>query len=478
MIRGLSVSALLKFVISALAVAVVVVLALGAWDSGSRVAATNRIAAVADVSSPLFTALHNLRIDRASSFRDLNADKQLTALNPQLRDARAAEVPALQAALAALRSVDLPDRDAVIAGLDQAVKKLVALHEESAPAMLRPKAERRPGIAQDMFNTANGLLETLDKLSSRLTRSVKLEDAFIDELLELKQLAWIVRNAGGDASVMISNTLGGQPLPADAFVKYTSHVSKLETAWAALEELAAGLPLPARFTEAVEKTKREFFAPDFVALRANNLKALIAGEKINYTPEQWALVTVPKLAIVLGVAEAALDVAKEHAAQQNAAALRKLALELSLLVAAVAFAGGMMLMVSRRVTGPLGMLQEAMLKLAGGDLTAEVSFAGRKDEIGALASAMSVFKGNMVEADRLRTEQKEVETRAAALRRGEMQRLADEFQKAVGNIVAQVSTSSSELEVAAGTLTKNAETTQRLSGVVASASEEASAQAA
>jgi methyl-accepting chemotaxis protein len=55
-----------------------------------------------------------------------------------------------------------------------------------------------------------------------------------------------------------------------------------------------------------------------------------------------------------------------------------------------------------------------------------------------------------------------------------MQRLADEFQSAVGHIVDTVSTASTGLESAARTLTKTAETTQQLSGVVASASEDAS----
>src|SRR4029078_12115424 len=101
-------------------------------------------------------------------------------------------------------------------------------------------------------------------------------------------------------------------------------------------------------------------------------------------------------------------------------------------------------------------------------------FVGRKDEIGALGQAMQAFKDSMIEADRLRAEQKENEARASAERKGAMHKLANEFEKAVGHIVETVSPASPELEAAAGTLTKTAETTQQLSGVVSSASEEAS----
>ena len=64
--------------------------------------------------------------------------------------------------------------------------------------------------------------------------------------------------------------------------------------------------------------------------------------------------------------------------------------------------------------------------------------------------------------------------RASAARRAELIRFADEFEAAVGAIVANVSASAVQLEAAAGTLTRTAETTQSLSSQVAGASEEAS----
>jgi methyl-accepting chemotaxis protein len=392
MLNRLSINTILNSVIATLAAAVVTVLALSAWSSWTRLNAINRIVAAADASAYMFTALHNLRVDRASGFRDLNADRQFTAMTPLLREAREAEMPALKSAVIALNATDFPERQAAVAGLDQGIKKLTALHEESAAAILRPKAERRPGLAQEHFDTTNALIAMLDKLSSQVTKSVKLQDAYIDQLMELKQLAWVARNGGGDASVMLSNALGGVPLPPDAMLKHTAYLSKLDTAWAALEDVAAGLPLPARFSDAVAKAKREFFAPDFAELRAKVIKALIAKEKVDIQQADWARMSVSKLASLLGVAEAALDVAKDHAAAARASAMRMLGLELALLIAAIVLAAAMMLVVSRRVTGPLGEMQGAMMKLAGGDFGVVVPGLERKDEIGAMANAVERFK--------------------------------------------------------------------------------------
>ena len=392
MFNKISVNLLLKSVISTLAVAVMITLPLSAWNSWTRLAAVNRIAAVAEVSGYLFTALHNLRVDRASSYRDLLSDRQITVLAPLLTKTRDAEMPALKSALIALQATSFPGKESAIAMLGPAITKLTSLHEESVPAFAMPKAARRQGLAQEFNTTANALMESLDKLSSELTRSVKLEDSFIDQLMNLKQLAWVARNSGGDASVMISNALGGIPIPPDAMLKYTANVSKLETAWSALEDIASGLPLPPSFGAAIDKAKREFLGRDYVDLRMKTLKALIAGEAVNVKVDEWATMSVDKLSSLLGVAETSLNISKEYAANQRAKALWEMWVQLGLLFVTVISAVAMLLVVSRRVTGPLRQIQGAMLKVAAGDFTVVLPGLDRKDEIGDVANAVERFK--------------------------------------------------------------------------------------
>ena len=78
MLSRISVNVLLKSVISALALGVVVLLGIGAWSSWNRVAAATRIHAVAEASGYLFTALHNLRVDRATTIRELSSEQPVT----------------------------------------------------------------------------------------------------------------------------------------------------------------------------------------------------------------------------------------------------------------------------------------------------------------------------------------------------------------------------------------------------------------
>ncbi|HXW27752.1 MAG TPA: methyl-accepting chemotaxis protein [Xanthobacteraceae bacterium] len=119
-------------------------------------------------------------------------------------------------------------------------------------------------------------------------------------------------------------------------------------------------------------------------------------------------------------------------------------------------------------------LAAAMMRIADGDLDVMVPYAAQSDEVGVMAKAVEVFKANATERIRLEAERDEAAVRSASERKNELQRLAADFQAAVGNIVDTVSSTANELEAAASALTQTAETTQQLSATVAHASEDAS----
>jgi len=130
--------------------------------------------------------------------------------------------------------------------------------------------------------------------------------------------------------------------------------------------------------------------------------------------------------------------------------------------------------IARGITRPLQRMTIAMKELARGKLDVEVPGIGRRDEVGEMAEAVEIFKSNAAARQGLEAEQKEAETHAVARRKADMHKLADDFESAVGEIIETVSSSSTELEASAGTLTASAERAQELTIMVAAASEEAS----
>jgi methyl-accepting chemotaxis protein len=165
--------------------------------------------------------------------------------------------------------------------------------------------------------------------------------------------------------------------------------------------------------------------------------------------------------------------AEESREVQDSISLLKLVLWV-LLAAGIGFGGTIALFTSRSIAAPIRGMTSAMGKLAGGDASTAIPCVGRTDEVGEMANAVQVFKENMIEAERLRAEQAQAEARAAAQHKADMHKLAGQFEEAVGEIVKTLSSSSTELEAAARTLSKTAENTQDLSSMVSAASEEAS----
>jgi methyl-accepting chemotaxis protein len=132
------------------------------------------------------------------------------------------------------------------------------------------------------------------------------------------------------------------------------------------------------------------------------------------------------------------------------------------------------LLLGRAISQPISAMTSALTKLASGDFNVALPGLDRHDEIGEMAGAARIFKDNMIETERLRAEQLADQQAQSLQRRDERLRLASGFQDAVGSIVDKLSSEATELEAAASTLTRTAETTLELSGVVSDASSEAS----
>ncbi len=126
------------------------------------------------------------------------------------------------------------------------------------------------------------------------------------------------------------------------------------------------------------------------------------------------------------------------------------------------------------ISKPLRMMVDLLQSLANGKYEIDIHSTERKDEIGDVAKTALVFKENGLAKIRMEAEQNEAEARIATQRKADMHRLADDFESAVGEIIHVVSSASTELEASANTLTSTAERSQRVSTMVAAASEEAS----
>ena len=143
----------------------------------------------------------------------------------------------------------------------------------------------------------------------------------------------------------------------------------------------------------------------------------------------------------------------------------------------VAFVGIVVsFLIGRNISRPVVAMSTAMRELAVGNFEVQLPGLDRGDEVGQMAHAIEDFKVQAIaKAERETAEREQKNRELAAARRAELHSLAERFETAVGNIIENVGSASSELENSAVILTKSSAATQQLSTVVAAASEETSA---
>ena len=151
-------------------------------------------------------------------------------------------------------------------------------------------------------------------------------------------------------------------------------------------------------------------------------------------------------------------------------------LTLTAILLVVAFAGIVVsFLIGRNISRPVVAMSKAMRELAVGNFEVQLPGLDRRDEVGQMACAVEEFKVQaLVKAERETSEREEKNRELATQRRIELHSLAESFETAVGNIIENVGSASSELEHSAVILTKSSAATQQLSTVVATASEETS----
>ena len=143
------------------------------------------------------------------------------------------------------------------------------------------------------------------------------------------------------------------------------------------------------------------------------------------------------------------------------------------LVAAAAIASVLGYMLVRSIARPLGRMTGAMRLLAARDMSAVIEGLGRRDEIGAMADAVQVFKDNMIRADGLAASQAE-DRQNKERRAAHLDVLVGSFEGRVGQTVGALAGASSEMETTARAMTAAATQTNQQAAAVAAAAHQTS----
>lgn len=133
-------------------------------------------------------------------------------------------------------------------------------------------------------------------------------------------------------------------------------------------------------------------------------------------------------------------------------------------------------MIGRGISQPVVEMSAAMRELGSGNFAVRLPGTERRDEVGQMARAVDEFKAQAMAKAQAETAERDQKKREQEIvRKAEFERLADNFETAVGEIIDTVGGASDKLTSSAENLSGSTGTTRSLSAVVARVSQETSA---
>lgn len=126
------------------------------------------------------------------------------------------------------------------------------------------------------------------------------------------------------------------------------------------------------------------------------------------------------------------------------------------------------------ISRPIQNITAAMKTLAAGNKSIEIPGQDHKDEIGDMAEAVQVFKANMIANDEMAAREQEA-AKAREERGRRIEQLTQEFDAGISELLNGLTSSATEMEATAGSMSQIADQTNNRATAVASAAQQASA---
>ena len=249
-----------------------------------------------------------------------------------------------------------------------------------------------------------------------------------------------------------------------------------ETALAAFDDLAAGTDaLLASLENPARRSLADQAIVDIAAYQAAYAELYETVEARNALVADGLDVIGPRAQASLSEVEASVLAAQGEIGDAAVAALDDA--QMTLLVVAV---GGVLLglaaawVIGSGIARPVVAVTVAMKDLADGNTGIVVPATDRKDEIGAMAAALEVFRRNAREMERMNDERVEAERQAEVEKREMLISMADRFESDVNGVVRTVSKSAADMRTSSQGMSSVAEEARQQADQVAHATDQAS----
>ncbi len=467
---------LLPAIIAVLVALLLAVATANMFDASSRRSQAVAFVAVNETASLLLKSAGEWAIERGLSNSALNAaDRADAASIDGIGQHRRAADDAFAQALERVKTVpEMRDGQAAIGEAQQAFEGLRPLRARVDAELAKAGSERQAEVAANFVPAVTALIEKANHLRLTLETLTRPPAAQLEQMINLRHLAAEMAEYAGRERARLAALVAARRKmsEADAHAIWLGR-GHFDQGWEAISILRARPDTDKDVVAAIESVERKYVT-DYGQVRESVIAAGASGDYPISGKDFFARAT-DGINAILGLAAAMGQVADRAAAQEASDGAHRMGMSGAVLLIGIVLAALGFWIALARVVRPITLMTAVMSRLAGRDLSAEVVGQKRRDEIGAMAKSVQVFKDNMIETDRLRAEQEETKKRVEVEKKRAMVQLADQFESSIGGVVESVSSQATQMQTSAQSLSATAEEATRQSAAVAAASEQASA---
>ncbi|MFD0389197.1 methyl-accepting chemotaxis protein [Tistrella bauzanensis] len=312
----------------------------------------------------------------------------------------------------------------------------------------KPKADRNVRLTDAWYATMGDLAKVVSDASTSVSNVVRMTDPALAELVQIRRLAWQVRDRYGLHCTLRSSVNSGQVLTDKQRATMTEWRAISGAGWAGLDDVMQRSGINPALVAGATAARASY---DATITRIDGVLARLDGSGTPaMTPAEWTALCQAPFEVLENLSFSALDNAAERASQMTADGRRALitdAIIMALLVVAVAVA---VLTIRRRFTRPVGRLSTAIGRLSAGDYDTPIETLNYDDEFGRMRDAIEALRLSALEARRLAAAQKAAQS-ADLARAGRLEALCRQFDTVAGKALGSIGLSADGLrKTAAG----------------------------
>jgi signal transduction histidine kinase len=400
--RLLSISVLLPAVTGLMTLTLVTIFAIDALKAVERRNEIRRVPVIVDISYDLFATLQDLRLERGAVNRALaSLDVVSTEQEAEIADLRVKSAKSLDSALSKLLRTGDGTVGPEIENIRSSYTAFAVLRPDADTAMKEPLADRPESLEPNWVEANGRIVAAIEDLSNRLESGLSQGDSFIADMIRIKKIVWPVRADSGDDRLAAREAINrGVKLSEDERRNFDLLSGRIQGVWRLVEEEAQRRSIPPELKQAIAEARRIYF-DEFHVLRNRAIDNLAQGRAPGIDMKQWLTLAAEGRLALYNVAKTAFELASRHATGQAVAADRALYEALALMVFFLGIGGLTAFYVIRGVVQPIHKITETMRVVAEGNLTCEIPYDRREDEIGWLSRALRIFRDNAIEKQQL-----------------------------------------------------------------------------